>query len=696
MTLPLLRRLFAAAALALATSVAAAPPPHAAVTIAAESAAPAPGKPLAIALSFTSQPGWHTYWKNGGDAGVETRADWTLPAGATAGTLAYPVPGRLLVSGLMNYVYDHPTSLLATVAVPAGAAAGSQFPVKVKLDYLICTDEQCVPESATFATTLTIGDGAPDPAQAARFAAARRALPMPMTEAAHFAVAAGRLTLAVPLAGLDRVRDAYFFPAHDGIAEYAAPQSVTVAGDRLRIETKAGATPGAEIEGVLRIDRDGEQPRGFAIKATPGAVPGAGTPLASSDGAAGSGGGGTLAAFLPAFLLAVAGGILLNVMPCVFPILSLKALSLAKGNTEPAAARRDALAYAGGVILVCVGLGAAILGLRAAGTQVGWAFQLQSPHVILGLLLLVTSIALNLAGLFEVVLPGSGGGQSLASKPGAAGSFWTGALAAFVATPCTGPFMAGALGAALVLPPAAGLLVFAGLGLGLALPFIAIGFVPALRRRLPRPGAWMNTFRHILSVPMFLTALALAWVLGRQAGVAGMTLGLGGALALGLFLWWVGARQAGGGRSWLPIGGAVAAFGLALFLLPAQGPAGAQALATVDAPDGLAAEPFSEARLAALQAARTPALVYFTADWCLTCKVNERGALADSGVAAAFKAKRVRTLVGDWTNGDPVLGKFIEAHNRAGVPLYLFYHADGRVETLPQLLTAGGLKALAG
>lgn len=671
--MPLSRLLTLLLALLFAAPVAAA---NVAVTIAAESARPAPGKPLAIALTFAPKPTWHTYWKNPGDAGIETRAAWTLPTGASAGELRYPVPGRLIVSGLMNYVYEAPQTLLVDVQVPA-TATGS-FPVAVKLDYLVCTDEICVPESASVATTLTIGDGAADPAQAATFAAARRALPVPLAERARYVVTGERVAIGVPMAGLEKVRAAYFFPSRDGIADYGAAQTVTRSGDLLRIETKGAPT--GRIDGVLRIERDGEAPRGFAIAADPGTVPAAGTPLAAADDDSGSG----ATAFLPAFLLAVAGGILLNVMPCVFPILSLKALSLAKGGTSDRTARRDALAYAAGVVLVCVALGGAILALRAGGAQVGWAFQLQTPEVILGLLLLTTGIALNLAGLFEVSLPGGGAGQRLASQGGAAGSFWTGGLAAFVATPCTGPFMAGALGAALVLPPLAGLAVFAGLGLGLALPFVLIAYIPALRRRLPRPGAWMATFRHVLSVPMFLTALALAWVLGRQAGIDGMTLGLAGALALGLLLWWIGAAQARGRPVWLPLGGAAVAAVLAIVALPAAGPATAQ----VASAGALAAEPFSEARLASLRAAGTPTFVYFTADWCLTCKVNERGALRDGDVAKAFAAAGVTTLVGDWTNGDAAIGRFIDARGAAGVPLYLFYPRGGEPATLPQILTA--------
>ncbi|MGI4879273.1 MAG: protein-disulfide reductase DsbD family protein [Janthinobacterium lividum] len=642
------------------------------VELIAESAAPAPGKAVTLAIVLTPKPGWHTYWSNPGEAGFAPKATWTgLGEKGGAGPLRFPVPVTLLVSGLMNYVYKAPATLLVDVTGAAG-------PVGVKLNYLVCTTEICVPETAEASVALHPGDGTPDPTTAARFAAARAALPVPLA-GAHYAVANGRIAFGVPVADPAGATGAYFFPAADGAVDYATPQVVNVAGKLLRIETKADPKAHGSIDGVLRIERDGKA-EGFALTATPGAVPAAGAAAGRRDG--------TGSVFATALLLAIAGGVILNIMPCVFPILSLKALSLAKGGASPADARRDALAYAAGVIAVCTGLGALILGLRAAGTQVGWAFQLQDPRVIAGLLLLVTAIALNLAGLFE--LGNFGGGQNLASKPGAAGSFWTGALAAFVATPCTGPFMAGALGAALVLPPAAGLLVFAGLGLGLALPFMAIGFIPALRRRLPRPGAWMATFRSILSVPMFLTALALAWVLGRQAGVGGMTLGVGGAVLIGLALWWFGSRQRAYVSGWPALLAAgIAAVAAVALVVPETSTA-----TTVDAPAGLAAAKFSEPALAALTAAHTPAFVYFTADWCLTCKVNERGAIASSDVAAAFRRGGVKTLVGDWTNGDPALGRFIEAHNRAGVPLYLFYHRDGRVEVLPQVLTVTTLVAL--
>lgn len=616
-----------------------------------------------VGIVLSPKPGWHSYWSNPGEAGFAPRATWTLAPGTTAVPLRFPVPGTLLVSGLMNYVYEKPATLVTTVSGPG--------PIGLDLNYLVCTAEMCVPEDAK----LTLAaDAAPDP----RVAAAVAALPAPLT-GARFAVDHGRFALAVPVPDPASVTHAYFFAGADGAVDYASPQIVTVAGGDLRLETKAAGAAPATVAGALRVER-GDAVTGYALTATPGAVPAAGTaPGERHD---------TLALFASALLLAVAGGVVLNVMPCVFPILSLKALSLAKGGATPAQARRDALAYAAGVIAVCVVLGGVVLALSAAGDAVGWGFQLQNPRVVAGLLILVTGIALNLAGLFE--LGSFGGGERLAAKPGAAGSFWTGALAAFVATPCTGPFMAAALGAALVLPPAAGLLVFAGLGLGLALPFLAIGFVPWLRRRLPKPGAWMATFRHLLSVPMFLTALGLAWLLGRQAGVSGMALGLGGALFAGLALWWLGGRQRAFAPGWPPLVAGLAAAVAAIALVTPGTAAPAS-----DAPLGLAAAPFSEAALARLQASHTPTFVYFTADWCLTCKVNERGALSSPAVATAFRATGVKTLVGDWTSNDPVLGRFIRAHNRAGVPLYLFYHADGRVEVLPQVLTPGVLIPLA-
>jgi thiol:disulfide interchange protein len=660
---PLLRLLLAFLGLIAFTPAQAA---HIAASLVAETAQPAPGSTVTLAIVMQPQAGWHGYWQNPGDAGQQMSAEWTLPAGLKAGEIAYPVPQTLIVAGLMNYVYERDYAQLVPVTIPAGVASGTKLPVRVALRWLACTDQICVPEKGELSIDLVAGSGAVDPARRGDFDRWRAALPRPLDAQARFQIDGGAMRIAVPLPASIAADDAYFFPLTDGAIDYAAPQTVFRDGDTLTIETKAkdAAVP-KRIDGVLKIGEGS----GLAVAAAPGVV------------AAPVGGGGA-ATFLFALGGALLGGLLLNIMPCVFPILSLKALSLAKAGGAERAARIEAIAYTFGVMLVCVALGGLLLALRAGGGAAGWAFQLQDPRVIVVLLLLVSAIALNLAGLFE--LPAMTGGGALAASGGTAGAFWTGALAAFVATPCTGPFMGAALGAALVLPPAAALAVFAGLGLGLALPFLLLGFVPALRRRLPKPGAWMDRFRRILSLPMFATALGLAWILGRLAGVDGMTLGLGAALIVAVALWWVGLRQARGlGRAWWPLAPAAALLGV-IGVVAAQ-PAAAE----------LPSEQFSEARLAALQEEKRPVFVYFTADWCLTCKVNEKAAIERSEVVQAFGAKKVAVLVGDWTKGDATISRFLSEHGRSGVPFYLFYPAGGRAQELPQVLTPGMLVTLA-
>jgi thiol:disulfide interchange protein len=640
---------------------------HVATQFIAETDTPAAGSVVTLAIRMSPEPGWHGYWKNPGDSGTEPSVKWALPRGAAAGPLEYPVPGRLIVGGLMNYVYEAPYALLLKLKVPEGLAAATPLPIRGKFDYLVCTREICVPESADLALDLSVGAPGAPAARRAAFDGFRQALPKPLGSEARFQWSDGRFRLSIPVPASMAGQEPYFYPLTDGAVAYAADQKVTRNGDSLIIETEAGGQPPSSVEGVLRL-RDGQ---GLSLTARPGVVP--------ASGAASS-----ALAIVAALAGAVLGGLLLNVMPCVFPILSLKALSLARASGDEAGARREALAYTAGAVAICLALGAAVLALRAGGISAGWAFQLQDPRVILLLLLLVTAIALNLAGLFELPSIGLGGG--LASSGGVAGAFWTGALAAFVATPCTGPFMAAALGAALVLPLPAALAVFAGLGLGLALPFLVLGFVPAARRLLPRPGPWMSRLRHILSVPMFLTALGLAWILGRQSGVDGMTIGLAAALLLGLTLWWVGRRY-GDGRFWLRLAPAAAAAAAGLLFLPVGGQGQAAA-------SPLAGETFSEARLAALRAEGRPVFAYFTADWCLTCKVNEKTVLQREEVSSAFAQGKVAVLVGDWTGGDAAIGRFLEAQGRSGVPLYIHYAPGKAPEILPQLLTTSRVVSL--
>ena len=665
-------------------------PNNIAAQLVAESKAPAAGSAVDLAFAMTPQPGWHGYWENPGDAGLGMTLTWVLPKGVTAGPVRYPVPQTLIIAGLMNYVYEGPHAPLVALKFDPALPLGTRLPISVKTEWLACTDEICVPESATLTTSLVVGNSSVTKADRARFDGWRERLPAPLGSKATYAVDGKSIRIAIPYPADGLIDAPYFFPRTDPSISYRAPQSFFRDGDRLIVETEASSSAPGTITGVLRI---GEH-LGLDLVAEPGAVAPGGVQIDNAAAGQASGNkasGDTLTLLLTALGGALLGGLLLNIMPCVFPILSLKAISLAKAGGDEATARRDALAYTAGIVLVCVALGGILLALRAGGEQIGWAFQLQDPRIIVALLLMVTAISFNLAGLFEFGSVSAGG--SLAAQKGVAGSFWTGALAAFVATPCTAPFMAAAMGSALVLPVPAALLVFAGLGLGLALPFLAIGFIPALRRRLPRPGAWMATFRRIMAVPMFLTGLALVWLLGQQTGNNGVLWGLAAAMALAMLLWWFGARQREGQTAWLPLAPALAIAVAAIALLPIDG--GSPALAK--SADGvLPAEVFSEAKLANLRAANTPVFAYFTADWCITCKANEAAAIQREATADAFKKAGVVVLEGNWTRRDAEISRYLEAQGRSGVPLYVWYAPGKPPVILPQVLTVGTLTGLVG
>ncbi len=630
--------------------------PHIAAELVAAGPA-APGGEVMLALHFKPAAGWHGYWSNPGDAGFGMRLEWVLPEGAKAGNPRYPVPQTLVVQGLMNHVFEREYAVLVPLKLPASAAPGTVLPVSVKADWLACTDQICVPERAVLNTVVTVGAaGAPnDP----RFAEWTRALPAPLGAQARFSADPRTIRLAIPLPASLKLEEPHLFAQADKLVAYAAPQDFRREGDRLLVTLQRspaiGAEP-AEFAGVLRLNRAGD---GVAFTARPGEVPAPApaTPLILLVG------------------LALLGGLILNVMPCVFPILSLKALSLARSGG--AGARAEGLAYTAGVVLACAALGALMLVLRAAGEEVGWAFQLQEPAVIAALLLLAVAITANLAGLFEVALPG------LSHAGGARGSFATGLLAAFVATPCTGPFMAAAMGAALLLPPLPAILLFVALGLGLALPFLALALIPSLRRLLPRPGAWMNGFRKAMAVPMALTAAALAWLAWRVGGAAFAGLVLAGAGALVALLGIAGKRQHAGlavGAGPLIAAAALVAGAALLAPLTARAPA-------PESGGLLNAQPFSEAALAAARA-KGPVFLYFTADWCLTCKVNEAAAIDRETTRDAFAKGKVSVLTGDWTRRDPAITRFLESHGAAGVPLYLWDPAGGgNPRVLPQVLT---------
>ncbi|KQN09936.1 thiol:disulfide interchange protein [Sphingobium sp. Leaf26] len=647
---------------------------HIAAALETESATPRAGEGTSIAFAMVPEKGWHGYWENPGDAGLGMTVDWTLPKGVTVGALRYPVPETLLISGLMNHVYEGPYAILADLKVAADVTPGTRLPIKAAAQWLACTDKVCVPEGGDLTLELVVGDGQIVTATRARFDGWRTHLPRPLGSEATYAIQDGKVRLSVPFPASAQASDVHLFPLAEGLARYAAPQTVTRQGDRLLLETDAAeggkGGKGGTVQAVLRT---GDHV-GFLLTARPGEVTGA----ASDDG-------GQWGAILAALGGALLGGLLLNIMPCVFPILGLKAMKLARAGGDERTVRREALAYTAGIILTCLALGGLLLALRAAGGAVGWAFQLQDPRIILALLLLVTAIAFNLAGLFE--LRAYGGGEGLVGKGGVAGSFWTGALVAFVATPCTGPFMAAAMGAALLLPLPAALAVFAGLGLGLALPFLLLAYVPALRKRLPKPGGWMGTFQKILAIPMFLTALGLAWLLGQQRGVSGMTIGLTAALLLALLLWWLGSRQRlGKGGGLMAAIAALALLAGAACALPTRAPTVAKA--------GDSTVQFAVSKLAELRAANKPVFLYFTADWCLTCKANEAAAIDRAETSAAFDKAGVTVMVGDWTNADPAITRFLESQGRSGVPLYLWYAPGKDAQTLPQLLTPATLTGL--
>ena len=652
-------------------------------TLEAETATPAPGRTVTLAFHFKPRPTWHGYWENPGDAGFGMTLDWTLPAGVSAGKPRYPVPEPLIISGLMNHVFERDYAMLVDLTLSNSIAAEKSLPVRVRGDWLSCTDQICVPEGGNLAIDLVTGDGRVKAIDRSRFDAWRAALPVPMDREARYAIVGKTIEIAIPFARGALLDRPYFFAKTEKLFRYAAPQSARRSGDWLVITGEVSGAFGQPIEGVLRIG-DGQ---GLIVRAMPGAIPTGGSPIPVLGVRGAHENLQTTINFGWILGFSVLGGLLLNLMPCVFPILGLKALSLAKMSGGEAEARREALAYTSGVFVSCLALGGILLALRAGGQEVGWAFQLQEPAIVMLLLLLMVAVTTNLAGLFEIGSIGAGG--ALTRQGGMGGSFWTGVLAAVVATPCTGPFMAAAMGAALLLPVEQALLLFAGLGFGLALPFLGIAYVPALRRILPKPGPWLDTFRKAMAVPMALTAAALLWLLWRLVGDIGLIVGGVAASVIAALLLLYGRLQRRGGSSLLAVLACIAVAVMAALLVPREAPT--EATAT----DLANSQPFSEKRLAALRATGTPVFVYFTADWCVTCKINEATAINRRATVEAFAKAGIITLKGDFTRRDPAITRFLARNGRSGVPLYLYYPADGDAQILPQILTVETLTNLA-
>lgn len=669
----------------------------------ADRASVAPGETFYIALHQDIAPGWHTYWRNPGDSGLPTELDLTLPEGWTVGEIVWPAPGAYSLGPLTNYGYSSAVTLPVPVTVPADAALG-RIEIPAYASWLVCEDI-CVPEDAQLTLTLDVGDSRPDRAGGALIAAAFDAAPQ-AAGALDAGLVRGPDSLILTLAGApldggaNAITNLAFFPFNPSVIDHAAPQRVALETGEARVDLRPGRLTREAVNetygGVIIFDRtDGGEMRrmAYAIDAEPGAqvsglaaaaapatpvsgTPGAAAGTAERDASPASSG----ISFLQAALFALIGGLILNLMPCVFPILSMKALTLVeKRGIERSEGRLLGLIFGAGVILTFLALGAVFLAVRAAGGDAAWGMQLQSTGVVAGLALLMFLIGLNFLGVFEVGTSLQSVGSGVRDS-GRRGAFLTGVLAVFVAAPCIAPFMAGALAYALGQPPHVALAVFGFLGVGLALPFVIVAFYPNLLAFLPKPGPWMVRLRQVLAFPMFGAAIWLVWVLAAQTGPNGVLWALIMLLAAGFTAWAFSLR----GTLSRVTAAAAALLTAGLLYAAATQPTVSQAPSAADAL-------WSDWSPEAVEAARSegrPVFVDFTAAWCVTCQVNKAGALSDRNVTAHFAAHDVALFRADFTNRDRRIADTLAQHGAAGVPLYLMYPAGGGApDVLPPLLT---------
>jgi thiol:disulfide interchange protein/DsbC/DsbD-like thiol-disulfide interchange protein len=647
----------------------------------------APGQAFHIGLLFGLGQKWHIYWTNPGDAGAAPTIDVSLPQGGAAGAIQWPIPKLLYDGPVTSYGYSRkivPVLLPLTVTPARSLALGSSYTVIAQASWLVCKDI-CVPGSASFTLTLPVAAKAVPAAEASLFAGAARASPA----AVHWPAwiePDGRLSVDGTGATRRGVANAYFFPLQPGLINQDYDQPMTIRHGRVMLNLKPGPdfTAAHSLSGLIVLTMADGSESGAMISAQPGPPPpeARGTGLVRALALMSS------TAFLTLIGGALLGGLILNLMPCVFPVLAMKAAHLARLSGDRAgAARRDGLAYGAGVLVSFAVLGAALLALRDGGSLAGWGFQFQSPLFVLAMIWLLFAVGLSFSGVLVIRGRWMGLGQSLAGRGGAGGSFFTGVLAAIVATPCTAPFMGAAVAAALAGPPLPGMVIFLALGLGLALPLTVISLIPGFARILPRPGRWMDILNQALAFPVYASVIWLVWVASREGG-SDLLLAAGAGLLLIALAAWLGRL---GGRL-APILAAVAVIGLVPVLWSAQ-----DAKPDTAHPVAFGAERFSTARLAALRAAGKPAFVDLTAAWCVTCLLNERIALDQAAVRDGFRRAGVAYLVGDWTRGDPDITDYLKRHGRDGVPLYVFYPAGGGSPvTLPQILTPGLLLSTIG
>ncbi|UXH78439.1 protein-disulfide reductase DsbD family protein [Roseateles amylovorans] len=652
-----------------------------------------PGQTVLLALEQRIAPHWHTYWRNPGDSGQPTSIEWTLPAGAQAGQILWPAPRRFDVGPITNYGYEDQALLLTELKLPQDLPLDRPVTLKADATWLVCREE-CIPQQATLMLQLPVAAQSAAGDQSARLNEARARLPKPAPFQVQSRLDGTELQLTWPAQTSERGKattEALFMPQDWGRIQHAAKAVLDRQGDEWRLRMPVGEQPakvGDTLEGLLLVDGQAWQV----------SSPLGGSAAPKADGATGANagvvadpalGGADNLSLWTALLLALAGGLVLNLMPCVFPVLAIKALGFLHGHAGEH--RRQGLAYTAGVLVAFAALAGVLIAVRSAGGSVGWGFQFHSPLFVMLLAWLMFLMGLSLAGALQIGAGLAGVGQGLASRPGLTGSFFTGVLATVVATPCTAPFMGAAMAYALAQPPLPLLAVFLALGLGLALPYLALAWWPSLQRMMPRPGAWMDVLKQGLAFPMFGAAIWLVWVLAQQAGPQGVLLALVGMGLMALAAWLrTISRFAGPRGRWTGALTAAASVAAALALLPllsseSTDSVGAQAKAGADY------EPYSPERLTELRAQGKPVFVNLTASWCITCLVNEKVALSTPEVRQAFQNTGVTYLKGDWTRQDPRITELLSRHGRSGVPLYLYYPAGtgDNAQVLPQILTPG-------
>ena len=626
------------------------------------------GKTVTIALRLIPVSGWHIYWKNPGDSGLPPSVAWKLPSGWTAGPLQFPFPEKILLPPLVSYGYEQETLLLTTFTIPDYEKIPSTFPIEADIEWLVCK-ETCLPGKAHLNLTLST-QPKPNIDLQGLFDDVRKDLPISLPQIPISAKTNGS-DLQITVQPQTQVGSLSFFPEGEFLDDFK-PSKIEILSSgkpQLTLHLKEKAKLPPSLQGVLVAENpwDTSGHRALAISVA----------LQSPS---------TSTSRLPLTLLfAFLGGLILNVMPCVFPILSLKALHLVQISSESrSAARREGIAFSLGVLLSLLALAGLLIILRASGQSLGWGFQLQSPPVVWLLLALLLALSLNLLGVFEFQSL-LGGLAAKKKSQGWAGAFASGLLAVAVASPCTAPFMGVALAAAFALPPHTTLLIFSSLAFGFALPVLLFSFFPTLLSFLPKPGAWMNTFKKILSIPMLAAVLWLAWVAYRLSGSLAILPALLGTIALSLGLLLYGRSQHS-----FPPSPILRWGGLALVLLAAVIPATALKTASTELvshhPDRL---PWSEEEVhRQLNAGRT-VFIDFTAAWCLTCQVNERLTLSHPDVQAAFRANNIAFLVADWTRRDPAITSALQKYGREGVPTYVILRPtpNSTPQLLPEIIT---------